>query len=91
MVVERQAFGGEGFEQVGAGAGQKGLAPEGGQGGVERGAAGAIEMGGDLVEQEDRGAPKSAATAWALARIRLISSAFCSPVEQERAGMAFSA
>ena len=43
-------------------------------------------MGGDLVEQQDRAAPARSATRSARARIRPISSAFCSPVEQSDAG-----
>ena len=72
------------------GAGHEGLAVEVVEDREQRRAAAGIEMRGDLVEQQDRRRCRtSRAVSRACESTMPTSSAFCSPVEQSSAGMAF--
>ena len=69
------------------GAGEPGLRAQRQQSFEQRRAARAVEMGRDLVEQQERVIRRASATRRACASTSATSSAFCSPVEQSAAAM----
>ena len=73
-------------EDGGVGAGQPGLGAERAQLLEQRGAARGVEMGRDLVEQQDRLLLAGRRAQPRLGQDQAIRSAFCWPVEQSRAG-----
>src|SRR5690348_14203895 len=92
-VAQREKAGGtvERSECRCIGAGDPDLAVEPGQDLEQRGAARRIEMGGDLVEQQQRRLAADRALQPGLGKRMAISSAFCSPVDAISAATPFSA